>query len=57
MDPNANLRELRRYADQYSEGCTECAEDDCAHDHDLMRISELIHALGGWVAHGGYQPA
>ena len=57
MDPNATLRELRAYADQYAEGCEQCPEEDCAHDHDLARISELINSLGGWLAHGGYRPA
>jgi hypothetical protein len=57
MDPNATLRELRDYADQYAEGCLECAGEDCAHGQDLARISELITCLGGWLAHSGYRHA
>jgi hypothetical protein len=42
MDPAATWRELLDFASRYADGC---AARDCEHEHDLIRVSELINAL------------
>jgi hypothetical protein len=53
MDPNANLKELLRIANQV------VSEDD--HDegisHDVSaRMAELVISLDGWINRGGFLP-
>jgi hypothetical protein len=50
MDPNANLAEqLRLASDLLSAG-----EPDM---DDALRLAELVEALHGWIAGGGFLPA
>ena len=49
MDPNATLKEIRALLDN---------NDTQAPDRldDLERLFDLVEALDGWIARGGYLP-
>ncbi len=49
MDPNACLNEMRALAARILDG-----EGDAA---DGGRLAELVDALDGWLARGGFVPA
>lgn len=63
MDPNAAWEELLRLAlaieertNDADEEDTEKALDDAELAQDAQRMAELVLALNGWAANGGFPP-
>lgn len=54
MDPNANLEEMRRLADQIiaADGC----DDARIPPNAAERLAELVQALDAWISKGGFLP-
>jgi hypothetical protein len=50
MDPNANLEELRTLV-------ALILSEDEHEESDALRLAELVEALDGWIAGGGFLPA
>ena len=48
MDPNATLQEIRDILSDHFQGGCELS--------DLHRLAELMEALDGWLAGGGFLP-
>lgn len=53
MDLNADLAEQLRLVDEFLRIADDEGEIDT---HDAIRLAELVLALNGWVAGGGFLP-
>src|SRR5258705_7165069 len=63
MDPEANLREQRRLGADMNKIRDNCTDDGQLTvqqrvdlEHDAYRLAELVEALEGWIASGGFLP-
>lgn len=58
MDPDANLTEQLELAESLKDLLENepSAERDAAVDEDAERLADLVLALDGWIAGGGFLP-
>lgn len=56
MDPDANLAEQREILARLAGRATVDAVGDGIGFDDLDRLAELVEALDGWLARGGFAP-
>lgn len=57
MDPNSNLDEQKRLAARIVAAFDKPEPSDHFDEDDVLRLAELVQALDGWLAGGGFLPS